>query len=113
VRTTQPLLYAFLFFSLAKSTQAKELIYDDQTQLHDIQQQISAKRIEQDIGKLVSFGTRHTLSETTSETRGIGAARRWIKSEFDAISNACDGCLKVYFQSQTIQGKNGSQMQLK
>jgi hypothetical protein len=106
-------IFAFLYFSFALSTQVKEREYDVRAQLHAIQQQVSAKRIKQDIGKLVSFGTRHTLSETTSETRGIGAARRWIKSEFDAISNACDGCLKVYFQSQTIQGKNGSQMQLK
>ena len=37
--------------------------------------EISAKNIEASIRKLVSFGTRHTLSDTTSETRGIGAAR--------------------------------------
>lgn len=94
-----------MFFTFALTTQAKKLDYNDQAQLHDIQQQISAKRIEQDIRKLVSFGTRHTLSETKSDTRGIGAARRWIKSEFDTISTACGGCLKVYFQSQTIQGE--------
>ena len=39
--------------------------------------------IQRNIEKLVSFGTRHTLSDTSSETRGIGAARRWIKSELD------------------------------
>ena len=105
MRTINPVLYVFLFFIVALTTQAKELEYDDQGQLHDIQQQISAQRIEQDIRKLVSFGTRHTLSETKSDTRGIGAARRWIKAEFDNISKACGGCLKVYFQSQTIQGE--------
>ena len=89
----------------ASTTQATELEYQDKQALHDIQQQISATRIEQDIRKLVSFGTRHTLSETQSDTRGIGAARRWIKSEFDNISKACGGCLKVYYQSQTIQGE--------
>jgi hypothetical protein len=99
---TLPALYAFLLFFFALATQ---LEYNDQKQLHNIQQQISAQHIEQDIRKLVSFGTRHTLSETKSDTRGIGAARRWIKSEFDAISKACGGCLKVYFQSQTIQGE--------
>jgi Zn-dependent M28 family amino/carboxypeptidase len=96
---------AFLFFIFALTAQATELEYRDQQQLHDIQQQISAKRIEQDIRKLVGFGTRHTLSETKSNTRGIGAARRWIKSEFDDISLACGGCIKVYFQSQIIQGE--------
>jgi Zn-dependent M28 family amino/carboxypeptidase len=98
-------LYAFLFFIFALTTQATELEYQDKQQLHDIHQLISAKRIEQDIRKLVGFGTRHTLSDTKSDTRGIGAARRWIKSEFDNISKACGGCIKVYFQSQIIQGE--------
>lgn len=44
--------------------------------------EISSARVKASVEKLVSFGTRHTLSETQSETRGIGAARRWIKSEF-------------------------------
>ena len=38
----------------------------------------SAANIERDIRTLVGFGTRHTLSDTKSSTRGIGAARRWI-----------------------------------
>ena len=43
---------------------------------HQLVAATSAERIESDIRKLVSFGTRHTLSETGSPTRGIGAARR-------------------------------------
>jgi hypothetical protein len=46
--------------------------------VHDHVAAVSADRIEADITTLVSFGTRHTASETESETRGIGAARRWI-----------------------------------
>lgn len=79
--------------------------YVDQQQLHDIQQAVSAARIQQDIEKLVSFGTRHTLSETESDTRGIGAARRWIKAEFERISADCGGCLDVYYQSRVIEGE--------
>jgi Zn-dependent M28 family amino/carboxypeptidase len=105
VKNILPTLFTVLFCILAFTAQAEDLSYKDQGQLHDIQQQIDAKRIEQDIQKLVNFGTRHTLSDTKSDTRGIGAARRWIKSEFDNISKACGGCLKVYFQSQTIQGE--------
>jgi hypothetical protein len=56
--------------------------------LHDIAIAPSAENLETDIRKLVSFGTRHTLSETRSEVRGIGAARRWIRAEFEAISAA-------------------------
>lgn len=77
----------------------------EQQKLHDIAAQISADNIERDITKLVSFGTRHTLSETESDTRGIGAARRWIKAEFERISADCGGCLEVYFQSRVISGE--------
>ncbi len=66
--------------------------------LYDIIDASSADRIERDIRALVSFGTRNTLSDTLSDTRGIGAARRWIKAEFDSISQACGGCLEVFYQ---------------
>lgn len=64
----------------------------------------SAERIERDIQTLVGFGTRSTLSDTLSDTRGIGAARRWIKAEFDRISAACGGCLEVSYQRSLVEG---------
>ena len=75
---------------------------EQQQALYDIAKNVSAENIEKDITTLVNFGTRHTLSETESNTRGIGAARRWIKSEFDKISEECGGCLEVYYQSEVI-----------
>ncbi|MGQ4275833.1 M28 family metallopeptidase [Pseudidiomarina sp. E22-M8] len=92
--------------ALATSAQAETINYQDQGKLHAIAAAVSAERIEQDITKLVSFGTRHTLSETESDTRGIGAARRWIKAEFEEISAACGDCLEVYFQSEVISGES-------
>ena len=71
--------------------------------LYDIVNAVSAKRIEADIRKLVSFGTRNTFSDTVSDTRGIGAARRWIKTEFDQISKYCGGCLDVSFQRSLVK----------
>lgn len=62
----------------------------------------SAENIEIDIRKLVNFGTRHTLSDTISKTRGIGAARRWIKSEFETISKNCSNCLEVSYQRNLV-----------
>lgn len=44
--------------------------------------EVSVARIRSTIDSLVSFGTRHTLSDTQSPTRGIGAARTWILSQF-------------------------------
>ena len=63
---------------------------------------VSAERIEADIRTLVGFGTRHTLSDTLSDTRGIGAARRWVKREFEVISAACGGCLEVSYVGEAF-----------
>jgi hypothetical protein len=68
-------------------------------------QQISAQHIAADIEKLVSFGTRLTISaqdpDSISKRRGIGAAREWIKAEFERYSKDCGGCLEVKTDSFT------------
>jgi Peptidase family M28 len=62
-------------------------------------QQVSAERIRANIEKLVSFGTRLTISAedpaSIAAGRGVGAAREWIKSEFEGYSKDCGGCLEV------------------
>jgi len=62
-------------------------------------QQVSAEHIRANIEKLVSFGTRATLSAQDPGSivagRGIGAAREWIKTEFERYSRDCGGCLEV------------------
>lgn len=60
---------------------------------------ISPKNIENTIRKLVSFGTRNTLSEQNNPARGVGAARDWIYGEFQKISSDCGDCLAVEKQS--------------
>ncbi|MEL6809993.1 MAG: M28 family metallopeptidase [Bacteroidota bacterium] len=77
------------------------------SRIYDIISATSAERIESDIAKLAGFGTRHTLSDTISNTRGIGAARRWIKAEFEKISSDCNDCLDVFFQKDLVKkGEN-------
>lgn len=61
--------------------------------------EISAAQIEASIRKLVSFGTRNTLSAQDNPTRGVGAARDWIFGEFQKISADCGNCLTVEKQS--------------
>ncbi|QMU63753.1 MAG: M28 family peptidase [Flavobacteriaceae bacterium] len=73
------------------------------TRMYDIVNTISAERIKNDITILANFGTRHTMSDTISQTRGIGAARRWIKSEFDNISSDCNHCLDVFYQKDLVK----------
>jgi hypothetical protein len=64
---------------------------------------VSAARIRFTDSVLVSFGTRHTMSDTTSETRGIGAARRWLYNELRAYSRDCGGCLRVEYDPHDVQ----------
>jgi hypothetical protein len=67
-----------------------------QADIDAIVREISPQRIQAYVDKLVSFGTRHTMSDTESDTRGIGAARRWIKAELERCGA---GRLDVQFQS--------------
>ncbi|MGR4892842.1 M20/M25/M40 family metallo-hydrolase [Sphingopyxis sp. LARHCG72] len=61
-------------------------------------------RLKASVEKLVSFGTRHTLSSATDPKRGIGAARNWGAAEFERISKACGGCLKVTRIADRFEG---------
>ncbi|MGE5732154.1 MAG: M28 family peptidase [Gemmatimonas sp.] len=58
---------------------------------------VDPARIRHTDSMLVSFGTRNTFSDTLSSARGIGAARRWIHSQFDQFSRDCGNCLKVEY----------------
>lgn len=108
------LLLAAVLFSLAAPAAAQQTSADrdgpsrsppsELPVLREMAAAVSADRIEADIRKLVGFGTRHTLSDTVSMTRGIGAARRWVKAEFDRISEACGGCLEVTYQRTLVEG---------
>ena len=90
----------FILYTTIITAQTDQKIYD-------IINAISADRIKADIKKLADFGTRNTFSDTISETRGIGAARRWIKSEFESISTNCDNCLNVFYQKDLVTKKMG------
>jgi len=72
--------------------------------LRDVATAVQPDELHATIDRLVGFGTRHTLSDTRSDTRGIGAARRWVQSRFVAISNGCSGCLQIATPAQTVNG---------
>ena len=76
------------------------------TRMYEIIETINSERIKKDITTLASFGTRHSLSDTISKTRGIGAARRWIHSEFEKISSDCDDCLDIFYQKNWVKKNN-------
>jgi hypothetical protein len=60
---------------------------------------VSPARLRTMDSALVSFGTRHTMSDTLSATRGIGAARRWIHAQLLQASKDCDGCLRIEYDT--------------
>ena len=75
------------------------------TALHAVAAGVRARRIEADVRALAGFGTRHTMSDTVSATRGIGAARRWFRAQLDQISRDCGGCLEVVEQRAVVSGE--------
>lgn len=70
-----------------------------------IADQVSQESLRAMVERLVSFGTRHTLSSADHPTRGIGAARRWTEAEFRRYAEACGGCLEIVKPSDTVTGR--------
>ena len=97
-------LWAGLTVSAARGQQAQELgSQSADLKIRAALKEISAAQVQTDIEKLVSFQTRSTISAqdagSISAGRGIGAAREWIKSEFERYSRDCGGCLEVKFDT--------------
>ncbi|MEM7664481.1 MAG: M28 family peptidase [Pseudomonadota bacterium] len=65
--------------------------------------EVSEERLRADMDKIVSFGTRHTLSSQTDPERGIGAAVNWALDEFRRIGSRCDDCLDVQSVERVIE----------
>ncbi|WP_291287627.1 M28 family metallopeptidase [Flavobacterium sp.] len=95
-------IFAFLFFTHISTSQVAE-----DPEIKKMISEIKAENLEATIHKLVSFGTRHTLSDTKSKTRGIGAAQQWVKAEFDKFALESDGRLtsKIDYFDVKADGK--------
>jgi Zn-dependent M28 family amino/carboxypeptidase len=89
-------------FTLVLITFSTIAIAQTNQKIYDIIDNVSEERLRQDVKTLTEFGTRKTFSDTISTTRGIGAARRWIKNEFETISNDCNNCLNVFYQKDFV-----------
>lgn len=64
---------------------------------------ISSAKIRETDSTLVTFGTRHTMSDTMSTMRGVGAARRYLFERLSQISRECGGCLRVEFDPAIVE----------
>ncbi len=107
------ILNILLLFVTINTTFGQVALYDPE--IKKMVSEISSENMEATVKKLVSFGTRHTLSDTKSSTRGIGAAQRWVKSEFDNYAKLSNGRLTSEIDYFTIKAdgrriKNDSQL---
>jgi len=103
VRTLNVVSFAAALGVVALLT-AAGVVRADQPLLSEIAQAPDAAQLHATVQTLVNFGTRHSLSDTVSPKRGIGAARRWVQSRFEQIGRDCGGCLAVMTPSQTVTG---------
>jgi hypothetical protein len=97
--------FAFFFFIFSIEGFTQQTVVRDPA-ISAMVAEVSSSNLEQLIKKLVSFQTRHTLSDTLSKTTGIGAARTWIKNEFERYGAASNGRLQVSFDT-FIQAADG------
>jgi hypothetical protein len=79
-----------------------ELMINRSPRIEALMREISADRMRGYLERLVGFGTRHTLSDTVSDVRGIGAARRYIHDTFQQFSRECGGCLEVSYDPHAV-----------
>jgi hypothetical protein len=100
------LLINATFILVASPVLAQQAVDAADPSIKAAQHEISAGQIQNYIEKLASFQTRSTLSAQDQASiaagRGIGAAREWIKSEFERYSRECTGCLEVKTDTFTL-----------
>jgi hypothetical protein len=94
-------LFSILLLASGFAAWAQTSIVKQDQQIKTMVEEVSSQNIEAIVRKLVSFETRHSMSDTLSKTTGIGAARNWIKAELERYSLASGGRLKVEFDTFT------------
>ena len=91
---------AVLLMGIINSSQAQQIIKKD-IEIEAMVKEISVDTLSQNLNKLVSFGTRATLSNQSSALKGIGAARAWILSRFNDYAKSSNGRLTAFIDTIT------------
>lgn len=95
------LLFSAVFVSFALFATAQTIVQRD-PEIEAMMKEVSADSLRSYIVKMVSFGTRHTLSATTHKSRGIGAAREWVAQKFGEFARSSNGRLTAYVDTTTL-----------
>lgn len=99
---TMKKLFLFVFASISIKGFSQTIIQRD-PEIEQMVKEISPDSLKSYITKLVSFGTRSTLSSTTNKNRGIGAARNWVLSKFNEYVKQSNGRLTAFVDTITYQ----------
>lgn len=86
-------------FSLGLSAQKKDI----DVEIMQYVKNVNKDSLKANVEKLVSFGTRHTMSSTTDQHKGIGASRNWVLSKFRTYSKNASGRMEVFLQNEDLQ----------
>lgn len=86
-------------FSLGLSAQKKDI----DVEIMQYVKNVNKDSLKANVEKLVSFGTRHTMSSTTDQHKGIGASRNWVLSKFRTYAKNTNGRMEVFLQNEDLQ----------
>ena len=102
----------YLFLLFFANFYSSQTIVNRDLEISNYASQVNADSLHRKVEKLVSFGTRHTMSSTTDKKRGIGAARTWVMSQFKNYAKNAGGRMVVELHNQDLQpdGKRISQL---
>src|SRR5215203_1413338 len=94
---------AGMFFLLAINISSAQTIIQRDAEIEAMVKEISPDSLRSYINKMVSFGTRNTVSSTTDKKRGIGAARQWVVQKFSEFAKSSNGRLTAFVDTTTLQ----------
>jgi Zn-dependent M28 family amino/carboxypeptidase len=96
-------LHLFFLFTITCSLSKAQTIIHRDPQIEQMVKEISADSLKSYVTKMVSFGTRNTLSTQTDPKRGIAAARNWVLSRFNEFAKNSNGRLTAFIDTVTLQ----------
>jgi hypothetical protein len=96
------IVFLSLILSSTQLLNAQQIIHRDPV-IAEMVNEVSSDSLRSYINKLVSFGTRHTMSSVTDKNRGIGAAREWVVQRFKEFGKQSGGRMTAFVDTTIIQ----------
>ncbi|WP_293785638.1 M28 family metallopeptidase [uncultured Pedobacter sp.] len=95
--------YILLTFIAVSLTLNAQIVVNRNQDIDKMVKAVNSDSLKSYINKMVSFGTRNTLSDIKSKTKGIGAARNWVVTKFNQFAKQSDGRVTAYLDTITLK----------